>query len=404
MRKRILFVEDDPFQLQMYAMMLEDERDRWEVATCGNAEAALRLMARAPFDVVVSDLIMPRMDGAELMVEVQARYPRSARVILSLLNDQERVAYCLGATHQFIAKPIDVKVLKATLARVCGLDAYLKEVKLKALVGQLGALPSFPSLYVEVTRELSFLNSSIERVAAIIARDPGMTAKMLQIVNSAAIGLTRRIGSPFEAVQFLGLSTVRSLVLSAHIFSCFGQTGLKGFSVDQLWAHGMKTGQIACMIMQVEQAEPADVEDAYIAAMLHDVGKLMLADSLPDQFQQALALAAERKVPLHEAEQAIFGASHAGVAAYLLGLWGLPATVVEAVALHHAPSGSDMRALGPLAAVHVANVLEQELSKAQPPGRRAELDLRYLATAGLDKRLDAWRAEAAKVVKLPQEA
>jgi HD-like signal output (HDOD) protein len=403
MKKRILFVEDDPTQLQLLAMMLEDEPERWEVATADGGERALDLMERTAFDVVVSDLIMPRMDGAELMVQVQARHPHSARIILSLLNDQERVAYCLGATHQFLVKPVDVKVLKATLNRVCALDTYLRDDKLKALVGRLGALPSFPTMYLDVTRELSFLNCSIERVASIIAKDPAMTAKMLQIVNSAAVGLASRVASPFEAVQFLGLRTVRSLVLSAHIFSCFVQAGLKDFSVEQLWVHGMKTGQIACLIMQFEQADPADVEDAYIAAMLHDIGKLILADSLPEQFQQALMLAAERKIHLHEAEREILGATHAGVAAYLLGLWGLPASVVEAIAFHHAPATSDMRALGPLAAVHVADVLEHEISKVPTCGLPPQLDHRYLTAAGIGDRLADWRAQTEKAVRLQGE-
>jgi HD-like signal output (HDOD) protein/ActR/RegA family two-component response regulator len=402
MKKRILFVEDDPFQLQMYAMMLEDEKARWEIVTASDARDALQMMERAPFDVVVSDLVMPRMDGAELMAEVQKRFPRSARIILSLLSDQERVAHCLGTTHQFISKPFDVKVLRTTLARIGGLDNYLKNEGLKVLVGQLGALPSFPSLYLDITRELNSLDASIERVASIIARDPGMTAKMLQIVNSAAIGLARRISSPFEAVQFLGMRTVRSLVLSAHIFSCFAHADLKGFSVDQLWAHGLKTGQIACTILQLEQAEPADIEDAYIAAMLHDIGKLMLADSLPKQFQQALGLAAERKIPLYEAEQSIFRADHAGVAAYLLGLWGLPASLVEAIAFHHQPSRSDLKVLGPLAAVHVANVLEHELTKAPIIGEPSQIDKTFLSEIGVANRLDAWRAEAAKTLKLQE--
>ena len=153
------------------------------------------------------------------------------------------------------------------------------------------------------------------------------------------------------------------------------------------------------MIMQIEQADIADVEDAYIAAMLHDVGKLMLADSLPEPFQRALTLAAERKIPLHEAELEVFGATHAGVAAYLLGLWGLPAAIVEAIAFHHSPARSDMRAFGPLAAVHVANEMEHELSGNS--SRPAQYDLKYLADLKMANELDAWRAEAARLEHSP---
>ena len=403
MKKRILFVEDDPLMIQLFVMMMDGESARWEVATAEDGARALQLMEASPFDVVVSDMNMPGMSGAEFIAEVKTRHPRTSRIILSALSDQQRVANCLGATHQFMAKPFDVKVFKATLDRIGGLDAYLKDDRLRTLVGRLGTLPSFPSLYVEVMKELDSPDSLIESVAATIAKDPAMTAKMLQIVNSAAIGLTTRVTSPFEAVGFLGFTTVRSLVLSAHIFTCFEHTNLKGFSINRLWNHAMGTGTLARMITQIEGADAADAADAFTAGLLHDVGKLMLADGMPEEFQSALALAAERKVHLYEAEQEIFGATHAGVAAYLLGLWGLPASIVEAVAFHHTPSHSDLRVVGPLAAVHVANVFEQELSKADACGRAATLDADYIAAVGAQDRVEAWRAEATKLANALKE-
>ena len=207
------------------------------------------------------------------------------------------MARSLDTTHQFLAKPFDLNALKGTLARIGGLDAYLQDEKLKALVGQLGVLPSFPLLYLEIMKALDSRDSSIESIAGIVAKDPGMTAKMLQIVNSAAIGLARKVGSSFEAVEFLGISTVQSLALSAHISSCFERTNLKGFSIQRLWNHAMGTGMLARTIMQLEEAGMADVEDAYTAGILHDIGKLMLANSLSEKFQHALTLAAERKIP-----------------------------------------------------------------------------------------------------------
>jgi HD-like signal output (HDOD) protein len=203
------------------------------------------------------------------------------------------------------------------------------------------------------------------------------------------------VSSPFEAIQFLGIGTVRSLTLSAHIFSCFDRTLLKGFSIEQLWAHLFRTGTLAQKILLIEHKDPGEAEEAYTAGMLHDVGKLMLANSLPVQFQKALTYAANEHIPLHVAESEIFGASHAGAAAYLLGLWGLPASIVEAVAFHHTPRASDTHSIGPLAAVHVANFLEHESSAAEPAGNPAQLDAEYLAAGGLQDRIETWRAAAA---------
>jgi HD-like signal output (HDOD) protein/ActR/RegA family two-component response regulator len=401
--KRILFVEDNAVLLQMYALMLDRDGDHWEVATAADAPSALEVMEQSTFDVVVSDMRMPGMSGVELLGEVRKRHPRTSRIIVSGIGDHEEVACSLGATHQFLAKPFTLKTLKATLARIRGLDAYLKDEKLKALVGQLDSLPSFPSLYLEVMKQLDSQNSSIGDIAKIVAKDPGMTAKMLQVANSAAMGLAHKIHDPFEAVQQLGMNTVRSLALSAHVFSCYERTSLKGFSINELWGHSIKTGMIARMIMRLEQAEAADSEDACTAGMLHDIGKLMLASSRPKEFQRALTLAVERNVPMHEAELEIFGATHAGVAAYLLGLWGLPAPIVEAVAFHHTPGRADLRDFTPLTAVHAANVLGRELATAEISGSSAGLDLSYLAAVGMQNRLETWCTGAMKLAPLEDE-
>lgn len=396
MKKRILFVEDNPLLRQMYLMMMEGECDAWEAQAAADAGEALRLMERAPFEVVVSDMRMPGMDGVELMGVVRQLYPQSSRIILSGLSDQAEIARSLDSTHQFLAKPFDVKILKATLRRLGKLDAYLKDKRLQSLVGQMRVLPSFPSVYHQIMKELGSEDPSIERLAQVIGEDPSMTAKLLQIANSAAGGRATRAASPFEAVQFVGMSAVRSLALSAHIFRSFEQIRSPNFSINVLWNHTLKSGFMAQKIMQLEHAEPADVEEAHIAGMLHDLGKLMLADGMPDRFQQALALAAEEKLTSEKAEFQIFGADHSGVAAYLLSLWGLPVTIVEAVAFHHSPSSSEHAEFGSLTAVHVADVLEHQLANEPAACPPPALDQAYLASIGVDRKVEEWRTAIAE--------
>ncbi|MBP9900952.1 MAG: HDOD domain-containing protein [Verrucomicrobia subdivision 3 bacterium] len=397
MKRNILFVDDNETMLELYRMLLTSERVRWEVRMAGGGAAALQLLATTRFDVVVSDLHMPGMDGVALLREVKRLSPGTSRIILSGLTDQKEIAECLQETHQFIAKPMQPKVLRATLARIGGLDAYLQDESIRGVVAQLDTLPSFPSLYLEIMQELASDNPSVEQIATIVAKDPGMTVKMLQIVNAASLGLGRRITSPQEAVQQIGLSAVRSLALSAHIFSCFEHTELRGFAISQVWDHGMRTAQLARKIMELERAELSLAEDAYTAAMLHDVGKLMLANNLTEPFQRALTLTKEQGLPFLDAEQKVFGANHAGVGAYLLGLWGMPAIIVEAVAFHHQPSRAETKSFGPLTAVHVANVLEHELSGFKPPGSQTAFDMEHLKAIGLQNRVDAWRERAGKL-------
>jgi HD-like signal output (HDOD) protein len=389
--KRILFVEDKDLLRDMYAILLASESDRWEVRTAASGPAALALMKECAFDVVASDMWMPGMNGVELLSEVHRLYPQTSRIIISGDSDRADAAKALGFTHQFLLKPVDLKTLRSTLVRANGLDAYLRNKNLKALVGRLRVLPSFPSLYLEIMQAIESPDYPLNTIYDLIVKDPGLTAKILQIANSAAFGLSGHINDPTSAIQRLGLNTVRSLALSSHVFASFSQSQTKNFSADALWAHLMQTGHIARAIMRAEHADPEDVEAAFTAGMLHDMGKLMLADSLPRDFQKVLELAADRKVAEHEIEMEVFGTTHAGIAAYLLGLWGLPAAIVEAVAFHHNPENSTHQEFSPLTAVHVADAFANETSGEVP-----SLNPGYLARVGAETRLGTWRQEADK--------
>ena len=388
--KRILFVEDNEVLLQLYGILLADESDQWQTTVAPDGQTAMELLRRSAFDVVASDMQMPGMSGIELLTEVRKLYPQTSRIIISGVTDQAEAADSLNCTHLFIPKPFDVATLKATLARIGSLDAYLKDDKLRGLAGKMRALPSFPMLYLEIIREIESPKSSIQGIAKIVAKDPGITAKILQIANSAAFGLPEPVNDPVEAVQLLGMTTVRSLVLSAQVYSSFHSARLKKFSANALWTHLMKCGDLARTIMRRERTSFAESEDAFTAGMLHDMGKLMLADSLPKEFEKALTLAEKEKIPLPEAELEIFGATHTGLAAYLFGLWGLPAAIVEAVAFHHTPEKSDLKKFSALTAVHVANALCDE-------SEAANLNLDYLAQIDVADRLDDWRDTAAEL-------
>ena len=381
--KHILFVEDNPILLQLYATLLSDD-SRWQTATAVDGLTALALLRQSAFDVVVTDMQMPGMNGLELLTEVRKLHPQTSRIIISGITDQAEAADSLNCTHLFIPKPFDVKTLRSTLARISSLDAYLKDDKLRALAGKMRSLPSFPLLYLEIMREIESPDSSIQGIAKIVAQDPGITAKILQVANSAAFGLPEKVHDPVDAVQQLGMTTVRSLALSAQVYASFAPGRLKYFSAAALWTHLMQCSELARAIMRRQHAAFHDCEDAFTAGMLHDMGKLMLADSLPDEFQRALVLAQAEKIPLAAAELEIFGATHAGLAAYLFGLWGLPAAIVEAVAFHQTPELSEVKIFSALTAVHAANALADGSDGAT-------LNLDYLAEIGVADRLDDWR-------------
>lgn len=390
-KKRILFVDDEPLMGDLFRLMFESMKDQWELYFANSGPEALELLERVPCDVVVSDMRMPGMNGAQLLNEVLKRHPRTARIILSGYAEREAVARCLGAAHQFLQKPSDVLSLKSTLERVCALDLFLEDDRLRTLLGQMSVLPSLPSLYFRMLQELQSPDASADRIGELIAMDPAMTAKLLQLVNSAFFGVARKVSNPIEAVQFLGVGTIRSLALSLHVFSCFSQARAAEFGFERIWSHSLTVGVFAKRLSQLEGLESMSCEEAFVAGLLHDVGKLMLMANRPEDYRTVLALAQRKELPLTAAEAKVFGATHAEVGAYLLGLWGLPVPIVEAVALHHQPATGIQAEFSPLTAVHVANVLEAERSRPGDKSSLPTLDMEYLSRLRQGDRLERWR-------------
>jgi HD-like signal output (HDOD) protein len=135
------------------------------------------------------------------------------------------------------------------------------------------------------------------------------------------------------------------------------------------------------------------MDEAFVAGLLHDTGKLVLASNFPQSYEQVLARAPSGGMELLRAEERLFGANHAEVAAYLLGLWGLPIPVVEAVALHHHPRKCSHLQFSPLTAVHAADALVHWQTEIEA-GTGDSFDLEYLSALGLDGRVEQWRAAA----------
>lgn len=394
--RRILFVDDEPKVLEGLQRMLRSMRHKWEIEFAPGGAAALEALAQKPFDVVVSDMRMPGMNGAQLLTEVRKQHPQVMRIILSGYSDQEMIMKSVGPAHQYLSKPCDATHLKVTVERACALRDLLTNDSLQRLVSQIQLLPSLPSLYVELIGELQSSNASTKKVAEIIAQDLGMSTKILQLVNSAFFGLRQTVSSPAEAASLLGVDTIMSLVLSHQIFSQFSQAEVPGFSSTALWSHSLAVGVFSKRIAKAEDQEHKMTEDAFAAGLLHDSGKLVLAANLPSLYSEMLAQADAQNLTLVEAERKCFGAAHPEVGAYLLGLWGLPDTIVEAVAFHHDPSQCPAQSFSPLTAVHVANTLHHEALNVDRKADEYKPDLDYLTHLGLAERLPAWREVCAQ--------
>src|SRR5258708_24434704 len=364
--KRVLFVDDDRTVLDAFAQTLRDANSDYEMAFTTSAQEALRRLAESEIDVVVADMHMPEIGGADLLTEVMRLYPQTVRILISDNAGIELVVRSSTTAHQFLTKPCDAATLRRTLDRALRIREMLASPGLRTVVSRMTSLPTLPAMYTKLVESLDDPEISSRELGDIIAQDVGMTAKILQIANSAFFGLYRYVANPSEAAVYLVIDTIRALTLSTSVFSAFQEAGLNPFFIGQLQQHSMATGMVALAIAKAESLPKKACDASLVGGLLHDAGKLVLAANCPKEYADVLALIRNENLTSYTAESQIFGAPHAHIASYLLWLWGLPDEVCRAVAFHHRPREASAKAFTAAAAIHVAHALEHELASADP--------------------------------------
>ncbi|MGB5584428.1 MAG: response regulator [Gammaproteobacteria bacterium] len=389
--KRILFVDDESNILQGLKRMLRGQRKEWEMHFAESGKQALELMEHDHFDAIISDMRMPGMDGAELLSKVKEQHPNTVRFILSGHSDHELVMRSVGPSHQYLSKPCEPEVLKSTLADAFALRELLASESIRTLVAGMSSLPSLPTIYTAVVEQLQSEDASIHSIGNLIEQDPGMTAKVLQLVNSAYFGLGRHISSPSEAASFLGLDVIKGLVLSESVFSQFDEEVVKSASLEAIRSRCLHVATSARKIAKAECASDVVCDQAYLGGLLHDMGILVLASKSPDEYVRASELARQKDMDLYTAEKQVFGTTHAEIGAYMLGLWGIDDDVVASVAYHHKPSNLPNEKFSALTAVYVASTCVSGNTAPSDQSPFTNEDIAYLESIGLANRLPVWQ-------------
>ena len=387
--KRILFVDDETRILDGLRDLLRRHRRKWDMVFASGGETALEEIERAHFDVIVSDMRMPGIDGATLLRQVQEEHPGIVRIVLSGHTELESALRAVPVAHQFLTKPCNPAVLENVIERACNLQTLVGDDVVRRVVGKLEKLPSLPRVYTALTRALVDEQTGAADVARIIEQDMAMCAKVLQLVNSAFFGIGRRITNIEQAVTYLGFNMIKNLTLSVDVFEMGHYPTFAGFSIESVQRHSVLTASLATQILAEDKRQ---AEDAFMAGMLHDVGKLVLALELPDHVREIASRAREARQPVCRMEEEFAGVTHAEIGGYLLGLWGLPYPVVEAVANHHEPSRVPQRGLDVLAAVHISDALANEAAVPEDLAwSYAPVAAEYLESFGLTEKIGSWR-------------
>ena len=398
--KRVLFVDDEPAVLEALQRSLFRHGNQWEMSFVTSALEALAVLDAGPVDVIVSDLRMPQMDGVQLLEIVRTKYPGIVRIALSGCAERETALRASGVVHQYLAKPCDQDELVESIDRFCASDAILPNEAVRRVVGAVGDLPLLAQAGSALVNALRRPDVTIGEVAPIIAQDVGMTAKVLHLVNSPIFGFLCEITSLQSALAVIGLDTLKELVLTAEAFRSFEPCRpIAGFVLADFEAHSVLTAKIAAHLPLAKSILPGSITSAF----LHDIGKLVLAVRLPEVFERSLRLSQEQHRPLHRVEAEVIGVSHAEIGAYLLNLWGLSRSIVDAVCHHHnppraRPTGDGLEMAG---VVHVADALANEVRAGDDTKEEAArnlLDSHYLAGFDVIGDVSHWRVIAKNLV------
>lgn len=397
MPQTILFVDEEKFVHKALKRSFRKMRDEWDMRFAVSPTDALQILDKEPIDVVVSETVYSGQNGLDFLKNVRESYPGCVRIILSGYSDQDVVVKTVDLAHQYLAKPCEDDELEATIRRAIMMKELLENEALKEALSRIDSLPTLPAIYIQLMEELGSEDASIEKIGDIISKDVGLSVKILKLINSSFFGSRRKINHPAKAVSMLGLDFVKAIVLTCGTFDKFKNVKFPGVSLDQLWNHAMLTGTFAKIIARQSGFDQTNADTAYMAGLLHDIGKLLIAAHLPDSFIKINELVSQNSMPMFEAETEVLGTTHSGIGAYLLGLWGLPDTILDAVTLHHAPEKMQHETIDPTKVVHVANAFAGAGDKISESRDNFDgLDYSYFEKAGLLADIEEWQTECAE--------
>lgn len=340
-RSSILFVDDDPNVLSGIKRMLFGKRDQWVLFFANGGREALELCRQSEVDVLVTDLRMPDVNGAALLSAVQEEMPRTVRIALSGHSDTDMILGVVRSAHQFLAKPCESSEIIRKVEYVLALRDLITNPRLQQVVSQLTCLPPCQASLDRLIRAIEDENAMQEDVAQIVREDASLTVKLLQLVNSAYFGLASEVTDVEYAVSLLGTDVLRSLVVSIKVFEAVENLFPPSFPEALYWRHTAVASERAKRIARGLGCSPEKVKIATSVALVHDIGHLLCATSFPDIFTRSCEASVSGKQSFVDVEQELLGTSHAQIGAYLLGLWGLPSSMVELVANHHAQPEGD---------------------------------------------------------------
>lgn len=379
---RILFLDSEASSAMIAQNAFREMHAGWTVECVQSGAEAMRALDDTPFDAVVANGPGDNGPGQALLEHARQHHPQALRFVLVRRDGDCNPLVQARTAHQLVAAGSHPEIaLQTQLSKALELRGLLSSSSLRDIVARITFLPSPPAAYRELMEGLNSETSTVEYVGEILERDPAISAKLLQMVNSAYFGLGCRVTNPVRAISLMGLEVVKALVLSAGVYANLPPAVAARHEVGWLWRHSMRVSRMAQKVAQAFTSDARLIDDAFIAGLLHDLGTLILLCDCPAEVKEIEQAAIAERAAIWNAERNMLGVTHAEVGAYLLGMWGLPQPVVEAVAWHHRPAACPVAEPSPLLAVHIADCVQTGCDPLHE-GDRPMIDQTYMARCG----------------------
>jgi HD-like signal output (HDOD) protein len=388
MKRRIYIVDDQPQVLETAMALVTAVMPEAVVAGFGDPFKALEAIKANPPDLILSDQRMPGMQGSRLLEEARIAAPGTLRIMMSGHVSLDKLTSITSA-HQYVAKPFDVAQLKKMLERTFAARDRVQDKQLQTVVTSLRSLPSLPQVHHVLLTELENNNGASSVIGHTVARDAGLSAKVLQLANSPLFGRDYVVSSPVEAVLCLGTSMIAAIVLAQTLFKHYHASSHPEFSLERVWSHSWKTAALAQCYCREQGLPRQTQEEVFLAGLLHETGRLILMDNFPDQYQAACDAARKSHSPLESRLHEVFQAAPCEIAAYLLDLWGMPDSVVAAVSVLEKPEKEKTSKFTAASALYIA---DQLASRETPPDPfpAVEWNAAYLRSIACSEDIRQW--------------
>jgi HD-like signal output (HDOD) protein/CheY-like chemotaxis protein len=357
MMKKILIVDDEQNVLDGLSRMLFPMRKQLTILTANNGVEALKVLAEEDISIILSDMRMPQMDGYELLAKARESYPGVFRILLTGQSDRDKIVSSLALTHKYLHKPCNSNELINSITKLLSLEKYIKDPGLQRIFNNSGDIPLLPDVYWKLEKELSEDEVSSHKIAHLISTDPIIAAKILQYVNSTLFGLQVKILDLTQAVNFLGLELIKTLILYVKLFSYLKVEPETLEFLFKIASKSIIIAETAKSILQKNNIPKAVVDEAYITALIKDIGVFFLAQF--KEYEEIIDKLKTEQEPLSiaEMEHQIFNTNHCHVGAYLLGLWDFPESIISIVENHHGFVKNAYNLTKPQAAVYFADAI-----------------------------------------------